>query len=86
MVRQGDFEVKLVEAQSKVPFKEFSHDGKIYVEAEPGQEYFISIEKKGTEFHSGTLLTDNYVDGKSLVYPRAMGCSEDLQSQILRQL
>lgn len=47
MVRVGDFSLELVEAQSKVPFKE--HIGPpphhhVYAEVEPDVEYFIRIE------------------------------------------
>jgi len=34
-----------VQAETKVPFQEHAHAGKVYVEAEPGAEYFLSIQK-----------------------------------------
>jgi len=41
----GAFKFELVEAETKTPFKEHNHAGKVYVEAEPGAEYFVSIQK-----------------------------------------
>ena len=45
MVRAGAFKFELVQAETKIPFQEHSHAGKVYVEAEPGAEYFLSIQK-----------------------------------------
>lgn len=45
MVRVGAFKVELVDATTKVPFKERTKDGRTYVEAEPDAEYFVSIQK-----------------------------------------
>ena len=39
------FKLELVHADSKTPFQEHSHAGKVYVEVEPGAEYFVSIQK-----------------------------------------
>ena len=68
MVQHGDFTIELVEAHSKIPFKEHMHDGKTYVEVEPDAEYFISIAKPGAvEFRQiATLRVEIHVDGKFL--------------------
>lgn len=70
MVQQGDFEVHLVEAQSKTPFKEFYKDGQTFVEVEPDAEYFIGVRKvkKNADHDWLVLLLD--VDGKFLGYRR----------------
>jgi len=47
MVQQGDFTVQLVDAETKVPFKEHYKDDKVYVEVEPDIDYFISMKKTG---------------------------------------
>lgn len=51
MVRFDGFEVQLVEAKTKTPFKEHYHNRDVFVEVEPGQEYFIAIEKVGAEIY-----------------------------------
>ena len=66
MVRQGDFAVELVEANSKTPFKEHDHEGKTYVEVEPEQEYFIAISKPGNDKFSGVQKATFHVDGQNL--------------------
>lgn len=45
MVVAGSFKFELVEASTKIPFKEHYKDGNTYVEAEPGAEFFISVHK-----------------------------------------
>jgi len=45
MVLAAGFKFELVHADSKIPFQEHPHAGKIYVEVEPGAEYFVSIQK-----------------------------------------
>jgi len=46
MVRASGFKFELVDAETKLPFKEHSHgEAKFFVEAEPGAEYFLSIQK-----------------------------------------
>ena len=46
------------------PFREHTRDGKTYVEVEPDEEYYISIEKIRPSTQK--LYTDYYVDGQSL--------------------
>jgi hypothetical protein len=67
MVVRSGFEVQLVYADSKTPLKEFEKDGKIYVEAEPDAEYFISIRRID---RSGppTIISYYYIDGSFLGY------------------
>ena len=67
MVQQGDFKVEIVEAESKVPFKEHHKDGKVYVEVEPEIEYFISIQKVGTSVKKQTYMQIS-IDGKDVPY------------------
>ena len=45
MVVRNGYQVQLVDARTKIPFKEHEKDGKIYVEAEPDAEYFIAIRR-----------------------------------------
>ena len=71
-----DFDVQLVSADQKyndrnfsrssrrIPFQEHTRGTKTYVEVEPDEEYFISIDKIRRSTHR--LYTDYYVDGKSL--------------------
>lgn len=66
MVNVGEFEVQLVEAESKTPFKEFEKDGKIYVEVEPDVEYFVAIRK--TQKSEDCKKVQVFVDGKDLDY------------------
>ena len=49
MVRQGDFEISIVLADTKIPFKEHTKDGKVYVEVEPDEDYFISMKPVGND-------------------------------------
>lgn len=66
MVRQGNFSVELVEANSKTLFKEQNHEGKTYVTVEPDQEYFIAISKPGIDKFSGILKATSHVAGQDL--------------------
>jgi hypothetical protein len=61
MVRQGDFEISLVHADTKLPFKEHIKDGNVYVEVEPDEEYFICMQRVGNA-HQGILLAVASVD------------------------
>ena len=45
MVVRSGFEVNLVDATTKIPFKEHEKDGKIYVEMEAEAEYFIAVRR-----------------------------------------
>jgi hypothetical protein len=45
MVQVECFKFELVDATTKIPFKEHTKEGKTYVEVEPGAEYFISMQK-----------------------------------------
>jgi hypothetical protein len=67
MVQWGDFKIGLVYADTKMPFKEHTKDGKIYVEVEPDVEYFISIHQTGTS-RGGTTILKFLVDGTDLNY------------------
>jgi len=65
MVKVGDFSLELVDATTKVPFKEHvaPSDGQFYAEVEPGLDYFISVgnDRGGVRF-------DYKVDGVDLGY------------------
>jgi hypothetical protein len=66
MVIQAGFRVELVEAKTKKPYKEHtSKDGKVYVEAEPDAEYFVSVQKI-TKISEKHCLYVPYVDDQSL--------------------
>jgi hypothetical protein len=45
MVQVECFKFELVDATTKIPFKEHTKDGRTYVEAEPDAEYFLSMQK-----------------------------------------
>jgi hypothetical protein len=65
MVRQGDFEVTMVHAETKQAFPEHIKDNQIYVEVEPEQEYFIGIQRVGNDVE-GPMLARLFVDDKKL--------------------
>jgi hypothetical protein len=65
MVVKGDFKIELVEAQTKVPYKEHTKDGKTYAEVEPNAEYWISIQKiRAVSFANQNVCVRVKVDGK----------------------
>jgi len=71
MVLVNDFELHLVSAEDKNPFKEHQKAGKTYVEVEPGAEYFLSIQKLR---RSSTHLSSEYkIDGRFLGYMHTWG-------------
>jgi hypothetical protein len=67
MVQRGDFKIEIVYAETKVPFKEHTKDGKIYVEVEPDVDYFISIQKTATG-QGDCTLSQIFVDDEFLGY------------------
>jgi hypothetical protein len=69
MVQSEDFKIELVYADTKMPFKEHTKDGKIFVEVEPDVEYFISIQQNGASRGGATVSTLS-VDGTDLGYRR----------------
>ncbi|GKY92223.1 hypothetical protein MPSEU_000193500 [Mayamaea pseudoterrestris] len=67
MVIRSGFEVQLVHADSKLPFKEHEKDGKIYVEVEPDAEYFIAVRR--VDMSGPQAILGSYkLDGKALGY------------------
>ena len=71
MVVKGRFSVQLVEAESKIPFKEHTDDhGKHYAEVEPEANYFIQVQfRKGDgEAAFSPVVANFFVDGASLGY------------------
>jgi len=69
MVRQGWFEIELINAETKIPFKEHTHtDGRTYAEVEPDTDYFIRVKSHNLEM---AVLTFS-VDGKDLGYKSPM--------------
>lgn len=67
MVAQGDFEIMLVDAKTKIPFKEHVFNGKVFVEVPPGVSYFISMRKVRISSQSGAVfLATFHVDGQDL--------------------
>ena len=67
MVVRSGFEVQLVSADTKIPFKEHVKDGKIYVEAEPDAEYYIAIRRVNME-GPPVITSYYYVDEAYLGY------------------
>ena len=63
-----DFEVKLVSAETMEPLNEFEKDGKIYVEAEPALEYYISIRREDPTIGPSVVICEFHVDSQSLSY------------------
>jgi hypothetical protein len=69
MVRQGDFIVEIVEAESKAPFKEHRRksDGTVFVEVEPNIEYFVHVRRVEDIVFSGqSLFAIVLVDGQDM--------------------
>ena len=65
MVRIGEFSVRLVDAETKIPFKEHTaSDGKTYAEVEPNQEYFIAVKQTTGK----KVVFEFEVDGNDLGY------------------
>ncbi|GKY99190.1 hypothetical protein MPSEU_000874400 [Mayamaea pseudoterrestris] len=65
MVVRSGFEVQLVNAVSKVSFKEHDKDGETYVEVEPDVDYFVAIRR----INAGPLMVAYIiVDGNNLGY------------------
>jgi hypothetical protein len=69
MVQQGDFNVQLVNATTKIPFLEHTREnGDTFVEAEPDAEYFIQWQKTAAVNwgHVPYLVLEFLVDGTRL--------------------
>ena len=65
MVQIGEFSVRLVDAETKISFKEHTApDGKTYAEVEPNQEYFIAVKQRSGE----KVVFEFEVDGNDLGY------------------
>ena len=75
MVVNREFSVQLVDAITKQPFKEHRHDGKVYVEVEPGSEYYIQVKVDNT-FKGGKVYAEFFVDGKDLDYHATLSAGE----------
>ena len=67
MVVRSGFEIQLVSADTKIPFKEHEKDGKVYVEAEPDAEYYISI-RRVDDTGPQCVVSYYYIDGNFLAY------------------
>ena len=67
MVIRSRFDIKLVYADTLDPFEEFEKDGKMYVEAEPRADYFISIRRVNLAGPK-VMISQYTVDDKSLGY------------------
>lgn len=80
MVVQGDFEVQLVNAQTKVPFPEHGRGTETFVETEPGLEYYAAIRRvqplprptpelgRDNDNHTGVLYCEISVHNERLGY------------------
>lgn len=70
MVVQSGFRVQLVDAHTKKPLTEFEKDGKHYVEAEPGLEYLIKMQRvdvgKNALYLSPLVKASFEIDGTNL--------------------
>lgn len=74
MVQMYDFDLRLVSAEeTKTQFKEHEKAGKVYVEVEPGAEYFISMQK--IRVSTTDLYCKFSVDGKDLGYYCPLGAA-----------
>jgi hypothetical protein len=65
MVVRGGVTIELVDAAAKIPFKEHTKDGEVYVEVEPDAEYFIKLAKNEKTRSKWLELT---ADGTDLGY------------------
>ena len=72
MVRQGYFEIELINAETKIPFQEHTHtDGRTYAEVEPDIDYFLHVRS-----HQYNKVVFRFsVDGKDLDYVQSSGKS-----------
>ena len=70
MVQQGDFTVEIVEANTKAPFKEHKKADQVYVEVEPGLEYYVNVMKTGTSLPYNTYI-EIWIDNKFLRYTKS---------------
>jgi len=66
MVVSGDFKIGLVEANSKIPFKEHTKDNETYVEVEPEAEYFVSFQRVDIKSFDFPIRATFNIDGRSL--------------------
>lgn len=64
MVIVNDFEIQIVTAEEKIPFKEHKNGLNTYVEVEPDAEYFLSVRKVRSS--STDCLVTLEIDGKCL--------------------
>ena len=65
MVRKGDFELRLINAETKKRFKEHIHsDGNVYAEVEPKEEYYLRVRSH----HPQRVVFEYEVDAKDLGY------------------
>ncbi len=65
MVVESGFRVELVDANTKISYKEHTKDGKTYAEVEPDAEYFVNLQKIELlpEDH---YIVELYVDDQNL--------------------
>ena len=69
MVVQSGFEIELFNPDTNQAHKEFTKDGKAYVEAYPDAQYFIHLKCVDTIHWRGRKLEAHFfVDGKDLGY------------------
>ena len=67
MVVLGDFSVKLVDAETRVPFKEhLGPSGEHYAEIEPETEYFLQVEVLDGETEETVYYVEVFIDGKQV--------------------
>lgn len=65
MVLKGNFCVELINAKTKAPFEEYrAANGDVYVEVEPGVEYYVSVTNNSPRWVKFAI----FVDGKDLEY------------------
>lgn len=89
MVREGDFALELVDASTKRNFQEHTGpDGRVYVEIEPGAEYFLKIAayhnrsaEKGGEGEGGLIRAEAYIDEVDLGY--TIDLSDSSQAELM---
>jgi hypothetical protein len=79
MVQLGNFKIELVYADTKMPFKEHTKDGKIYVEVEPDVDYFISIQQTGSS-RGGVTVSKFFVDEQDLHFKHTSSKCHDQPS------
>ena len=79
MVRRGLYQIELIDAETKIAFKEHQHlDGRMYAEVEPDIDYFLNVRNHSNDM---TVIFQCSVDGKELGYSQVISPGCDWEEQ-----